>query len=56
MRANFRHHEAHIYAVTPGPVREDKYAVASVRVRRAADEFAALESLRDAAEGRSRSW
>src|SRR5262249_9260981 len=32
IRANYRHHQAHIYAVTPGPVREDKYAVASVRV------------------------
>ena len=33
MRANFRHHKAHIYAVTEGPVREDQYAVASVRGR-----------------------
>ena len=32
VRANYRHHQAHIYAVTPGPVREDKYSVASVRV------------------------
>jgi len=32
MRANYRHHQAHVYAVTPGPVREDKYSVASVRV------------------------
>ncbi|MBV9505162.1 MAG: molybdopterin-dependent oxidoreductase [Acidobacteriia bacterium] len=32
LRANYRHHQAHIYAVTPGPVREDKYAVASIRV------------------------
>jgi NADH-quinone oxidoreductase subunit G len=32
IRANYRHHQAHIYAVTPSPVREDKYAVASVRV------------------------
>src|SRR5450755_2062014 len=31
-RANFRHHAAHIYAVTTGPVREDNQAVASVRV------------------------
>ena len=31
MRANFRHRQAHIYAVTRGPVREDKYAVAVVR-------------------------
>ena len=32
VRANYRHHQAHVYAVTPGPVREDKYSVASVRV------------------------
>src|SRR6202011_2400173 len=31
MRANFRHHQAHVYVVTPGPVREDKYAAAIVR-------------------------
>jgi NADH-quinone oxidoreductase subunit G len=28
-RANFRHHQAHIYTVTPGPVREDKYSAGS---------------------------
>ena len=33
LRANYRHHQARIYAVTPGPVREDKYAAASVRGR-----------------------
>jgi NADH-quinone oxidoreductase subunit G len=32
IRANYRHHQAHVYAVTPGTVREDKYAVASIRV------------------------
>jgi NADH-quinone oxidoreductase subunit G len=32
IRANYRHHQAHVYAVTPGPVREDKYSVKSVRV------------------------
>ena len=31
-RANYRHHQAHLYAVTPGPVREDKYSVVSIRV------------------------
>jgi hypothetical protein len=46
IRANFRHHEAHVYTVTPGPVREDKYAVASV-VAAAGEEFKALEGLRD---------
>ena len=28
IRANKRHHDAHIYVVTPGNVREDKYATA----------------------------
>jgi NADH-quinone oxidoreductase subunit G len=32
IRANYRHHQAHVYAITPGPVREDKYSVASIRV------------------------
>ena len=36
LRANYRHHQAHIYAATPGPVREDKYTVHSVRVGRPA--------------------
>jgi NADH-quinone oxidoreductase subunit G len=45
-RANFRHHNAHIYAVTAGPVREDNQAVASVRVA-AGGELAGVESLRD---------
>jgi len=40
IRANYRHHQAHVYVVTPGPVREDKYAVAAVR-------GADYESLRD---------
>jgi NADH-quinone oxidoreductase subunit G len=31
IRANWRHHQARIYVVTPKPVREDKYAVASLR-------------------------
>ncbi len=33
IRANYRHHQAHIYVVTPEPVREDKYCTASVRGR-----------------------
>src|SRR5581483_4471023 len=45
-RANVRHHNAHIYAVTAGPVREDKQAVASVRVQKGR-ELAGVESLRD---------
>src|SRR5215831_8434769 len=44
IRANYRHHQAHVYAVTPGEVREDKYSVKSVR---ASDHFPALEQLRD---------
>ena len=31
IRANYRHHQAHVYVVTPGPVREDQYATAVVR-------------------------
>jgi NADH-quinone oxidoreductase subunit G len=45
-RANFRHHAAHIYAVTTGTVREDQQAVASVRVQKGG-EIAGVESLRD---------
>src|SRR5438445_754531 len=30
LRANFRHHAAHTYTVTAGPVRERKYALASL--------------------------
>jgi len=46
IRANFRHHQAHVYAVTAKPVREDRYAAASVRVQ-PGGELAALESLRE---------
>jgi NADH-quinone oxidoreductase subunit G len=45
-RANFRHHNAHVYAVTSGPVREDNQAVASVRVQKGG-EGAGVESLHD---------
>jgi NADH-quinone oxidoreductase subunit G len=45
IRANYRHHQAHVYVVTAKPVREDKYAAASVRAE--GDPFAALESLRE---------
>ncbi len=37
VRANSRHHQAHVYAVSSGTVREDKYAVASIRVGAAAE-------------------
>jgi len=44
IRANYRHHQARVYVVTPGPVREDKYAAAVVRGHvRGAD----YQSLRD---------
>ena len=33
IRANYRHHQARVYVVTPGPVREDKYAAAIARGR-----------------------
>ena len=42
----FRHHSAHIYTVTSGPVREDHQAAASVRVQKGG-ELAGVESLRD---------
>ena len=32
VRANYRHHLAHVYVATPDPVREDKYAALSLRV------------------------
>ncbi len=47
IRANYRHHQAKVYAVTPREVREDKYAAASVRAAGAAESFAAMESLRE---------
>ncbi|MBV9156051.1 MAG: molybdopterin-dependent oxidoreductase [Acidobacteriaceae bacterium] len=45
LRANWRHHKACVYAVTPGPVREDNYA-ASVRAEWG-HEFEALDSIRE---------
>jgi NADH-quinone oxidoreductase subunit G len=46
IRANYRHHQARVYVVTTGPVREDQYAAASVRVA-GGGELDAVESLRD---------
>ena len=43
IRANWRHHQAHIYVSTPKPVREDKYSTVSVR----SSGLAALEQLRE---------
>jgi len=45
LRANWRHHGLRLYAVTPGPVREDQYAVRSVRCR-PGEELEAVEALR----------
>jgi NADH-quinone oxidoreductase subunit G len=45
LRANWRHHKAHIYAVTPGPVREDNYAV--TERAEPGREFEVLDSLRE---------
>ncbi len=45
LRANFRHHHAAIYTVTPGPVRERDYAAKSI-VTEAGQELAAVEGLR----------
>jgi NADH-quinone oxidoreductase subunit G len=46
IRANYRHHGAHIYTVTPGPVREQKQAVRSITTV-PGQELADLETLRD---------
>ena len=50
LRANWRHHKANVYAVTPGPVREDQYAKQIVRAE-PGQEFEALESLREKLAG-----
>ena len=46
IRANFRHHAAHTYTVTSGPVRERKFAVASLIVN-PGQELSAVESMRE---------
>jgi NADH-quinone oxidoreductase subunit G len=45
IRANFRHHASHTYTVTPGPVRERKYAVQGL-IAAPGEELKAIESLR----------
>ena len=47
IRANYRHHEAHIYVVTAKNVREDNYAVKSIRTG-GGSEIEALGQIRDA--------
>jgi len=46
IRANYRHHQAHVYVVTAKPVREDGYAATALRAEPGA-ELAAIDSLRD---------
>ena len=46
LRANYRHHQAHVYVVTPGPVREDHYAAAKLRAA-PGTELDAVTSLRE---------
>ncbi len=46
IRANYRHHQAHVYVVTSKPVREDAYAVAALRAT-PGTELDAVESLGD---------
>jgi NADH-quinone oxidoreductase subunit G len=45
IRANVRHHAAHVYVVTANGVREDKYSFKSVRAK-AGEEIAALDQIR----------
>lgn len=47
LRANGRHHQAHVYTVTRGPVREDKYSVGAARYTDSSNVFEAIESLRE---------
>jgi NADH-quinone oxidoreductase subunit G len=50
LRANVRHHGAHLYTVTAGPVREDAHAVTSVRADRTW-ELNSVENLRGQLQG-----
>ena len=45
LRSNWRLHKGHVYAVTPGPVREDSYAV--TRRAKPGTEFDGLDALRE---------
>ena len=46
IRANYRHHDAHVYTVTPGPVREQNIAVRGI-ITVPGHELADIESLRE---------
>jgi NADH-quinone oxidoreductase subunit G len=50
IRANYRHHSAHVYTVTPGPVREQDLAVRGI-ISAPGRELAAVESLRGQLKG-----
>ncbi|HTA41576.1 MAG TPA: NADH-quinone oxidoreductase subunit NuoG [Bryobacteraceae bacterium] len=47
IRANYRHHDAHVYVITPGDVREDNYSMKSIRAA-SGTELDALAGIRDA--------
>jgi NADH-quinone oxidoreductase subunit G len=51
LRANWRHHQAAVYAVTPGPVREEQYAARSLRAE-PGTEVQKLEELREELKSR----
>ncbi len=51
LRANWRHHQAAVYAVTPGPVREEQYAARSLRAE-PGSEVQKLEELREELKSR----
>lgn len=46
LRANWRHHQARVYTVSEGPVREDGYSAARVRVAHG-EELAGVAQLRE---------
>jgi NADH-quinone oxidoreductase subunit G len=50
IRANYRHHGAHVYTVTPGPVREQDLTVRSI-ITVPGRELADVESLREQLTG-----
>lgn len=51
LRANWRHHQAAVYAVNPGPVREEQYAARSLRAE-PGSEVQKLEELREELKSR----
>jgi NADH-quinone oxidoreductase subunit G len=50
IRENFRHHQAKVYTITRGPVREAKVAAKSI-IAKAGEELAVLEQLRESLNG-----